>query len=70
MDINQFLQSLWTWLAGFASSFPDNYILPHLELIIQVGALLIVAYVLGKIGKAVTVKILSVIGLKKVTIRS
>jgi hypothetical protein len=70
MDINEFLQSLWTWLVGFFSSFPENYILPHLQLIIQVGALLIVAYVLGKIGKAVTVKILSVIGLKKVTIRS
>lgn len=70
MDINDFVQSLWTWLVGFFGAFPENYILPNIQLIVQVGALIIVAYVLGKIGKAVTVKILSVIGLRKVTIRS
>jgi small-conductance mechanosensitive channel len=70
MDIQEFLQSLWSWLVQFLSTFPENYILPNLQLIIQVGALLVVAYVLGKIGKAVTVKLLSIAGLKKVTIRS
>ncbi len=70
MDIQEFAQSLWTWMVNFFSSFPETYILPNLQLIIQAGALLITAYILGKIGKAVTVKLLSIIGLKKVTIRS
>jgi small-conductance mechanosensitive channel len=70
MDINEFLQSLWAWLVQFVSNFVPNYILPNLQLIIQVGLLLVVAYILGKIGKAVTVKLLSIAGLKKVTVRS
>ena len=70
MDINEFLQSLWTWLVQFASTFPETYVLPNLQLIIQVVALLVVAYVIGKLGKAITVKLLSIAGLKTVTIRS
>lgn len=70
MDITEFLQSMWTWLVEFFSNFPQNYILPNLQLIIQVVVLILMAYVLGKIGKAVTVKLLSIAGLKKVTIRS
>jgi small-conductance mechanosensitive channel len=70
MDVMEFLQSLWAWLVDFFSNFAPNYIFPNLQLIIQVGILLIVAYILGKIGKAITVKLLSVAGLKKVTIRS
>jgi small-conductance mechanosensitive channel len=70
MDINEFLQSLWAWLLEFANNFAPNYILPNLQLIIQVGILLVVAYALGKIGKAVTVKLLSIAGLRKVTVRS
>lgn len=70
MDINEFLQSLWNWLMQFVNDFVPNYILPNLQLIIQVGLLLVVAYLLGKIGKAVTVKLLSLAGLRKVTVRS
>ena len=70
MDVMEFLQSLWAWLVDFFSSFAPNYIFPNLQLIVQVGVLLLVAYILGKIGKAITVKLLSVTGLKKVTIRS
>lgn len=70
MDIQEFLTSLWTWLVDFFSRFPENYILPNLQIIIQVAILLLVAYVLGRIGKAITVKLLSIVGLKKVTIRS
>jgi small-conductance mechanosensitive channel len=69
MEIQEFLQSLWSWLVGFLTSFPQNYILPNLQLIIQVAVLLLMAYVLGKIGKAVTVKLLNIAGLKKVTAR-
>ncbi len=70
MEIQEFLQSMWTWLVEFFSTFPQNYILPNLQLIIQVAVLILMAYILGKIGKAVTVKLLSIAGLKKVTIRS
>ena len=70
MDINEFLQSLWSWLMQFVNEFVPNYILPNLQLIIQVGLLLVVAYLLGKIGKAVAVKLLSLAGLRKVTVRS
>ena len=70
MDVMEFLQSLWAWLVDFFSNFAPNYIFPNLQLIIQVGILLLVAYILGKIGKAITVKLLSIAGLKKVTIRS
>jgi small-conductance mechanosensitive channel len=70
MDIQEFLNSLWAWLVNFVSSFPGTYILPNLQIIIQVAIILIVGYVLGKLGKAITIKLLSVAGLKKVTIRS
>ena len=70
MDIQEFLSSLWAWLVEFFSGFVPNYILPNLQIIIKVTILLIVGYVVGKIGKAVTVKLLSVSGLRKVTIRS
>ena len=70
MDVNEFLQSLWVWLVQFVNDFAPNYILPNLQLIIQVGLLLVVAYILGFIGKAVTVKLLSLAGLRKVTVRS
>ncbi len=70
MDINEFLNALWAWIVQFASDFVPNYILPNLQLIIQVGLMVVVAYALGKIGKAVTIKLLSIAGLKKVTVRS
>ena len=70
MEIQEFLQSMWNWLVEFFMTFPQNYILPNLQLIVQVAVLILMAYILGKIGKAVTVKLLSIAGLKKVTIRS
>jgi len=68
--IQDFLQSLWIWLVSLAERFIPNYILPNLQIIVQVVILLIVAYIVGKIVKAVTVKILSVVGFKRMTTRS
>jgi small-conductance mechanosensitive channel len=46
------------------------YILPNIQIIIQVIILLIVGYIGGKLGKIIIVKILSVTGLKKITIKT
>lgn len=70
MDINEFFQELWVWFVDFANNFAPNYILPHLQIIIQVAVMLVVAFILGFIGKTVTVKLLSIAGLRKVTVRS
>jgi len=70
MDINLFLQNLWIWMVSFLNSFVPNYVIPNLRLIIQTLVLLLVAYVIGRTAKAVTIKLLSMAGLKKVTIRT
>ena len=58
------------WLSEFLGNLGPNYVLPNLRIFAQVIILLMVAYVAGRISKAIVVKILSVAGLKKVTIRS
>lgn len=68
--VTEFLNSLWLWLVSFMTGLIPNYIIPNLQIILQVFILLIVAYIAGRIGKALTVKLLSVAGLKKITIRS
>jgi len=59
-----------TWLTSFVQRLLPDYILPNLQLIIQVLILLILAYVIGKLGKVVTRKILSAVGFKRVTTRT
>jgi len=61
---------IWTWLATFAQRFWPDYVLPNLQLIIQVVILLLVGYIVGKIGKLVVTKILSAVGLKRITTRT
>jgi hypothetical protein len=68
--LNEFFAGLWTWLVSFFTGLIPNYVLPNLQIILQVLILLVVAYVSGRVGKALTVKLLSVAGLKKITIRS
>ncbi len=68
--LTEFFGGLWAWLVSFFTGLIPNYILPNLQIILQVLILLIVAYVSGRVGKALTVKLLSVAGLKKITIRS
>jgi small-conductance mechanosensitive channel len=68
--VTEFLNLTWAWLVSFFSGLIPNYILPNLQIILQVLILLVVAYVSGRVGKALTVKLLSVAGLKKITIRS
>jgi hypothetical protein len=64
------LQNIWVWIVGFLNQFIPNYILPNLQLIIQIIILLFVAYIIGKIGKIITTKILGVVGLKRITAKT
>lgn len=68
--INEILQSTWIWITNFTNNVMPVYILPNIQIIIQVVILLIVGYIGGKLGKMIIVKILSVTGLKKITIRT
>jgi len=70
VTIEGFFQSLWTWIVSFFNNFIPNYILPNLQLIIQVFILLVVAYVVGKIGKFIVTRILSASGFKRITTRT
>ena len=58
------------WIITFVNRFIPDYIIPNLQLIIQVIILLIVGYVAGKLGKVIITKILSAVGLKRITRRT
>lgn len=69
-DLNTFLESLQAWLVSFFKQFVPEYILPNLQLIIQIIIILLIGYLVGKIGKVVVTKILSVAGLKRITAKT
>ena len=54
-------------MIGFLGDLIPTYILPNIRLILTLILLLVVAYVSGKIIKIITVKILNVVGLRKIT---
>jgi small-conductance mechanosensitive channel len=70
MDLNAFLQPLLVWLADFSARLLPEYIIPNLRIILQIVLILVVAYVTGKIGKALTKRLLNIIGLKNLTEKS
>jgi len=70
MNVQEFFQLLSTTIVEFLNKLIPEYIVPNLQLIIQVIGLSIVAYVVGRVAKAITVRILSMVGLKRITIRS
>jgi len=70
MDLNAILQSIQAWLLSFFEHLVPNYILPNIQIIIQIITILIVGYVVGKIAKIVISKILYVAGLKRVTTKT
>ncbi len=65
-----FLQTLWVWFVSVLNSVFMNYVIPNLQLIVQIVILVIVGYITGIICKTITVKILTMIGFKKITTRS
>ncbi len=70
MDFNSLWQSIVTWLGQFSSRLLPDYIIPNLWLIFEVVLILIVAYIIGRVGKTVTKRILSIVGLKRLTAKS
>jgi hypothetical protein len=70
MDFNAFGQTVWEWLVEFSNRLLPEYILPNLWLIFEIVLLLIAAYIMGRAGKFVTKRLLSVVGLKRMTARS
>ena len=70
MNVQEFLHMLGTAVVDFFSRFVPEYVVPNIQMIIQVIVLLVVAYVVGRIAKTITVKLLSMVGLKRITIRS
>jgi len=70
MTIEEFFGSLYLWITDFVANFGSDYVLPNLRLFAQILILLVVAYIAGRISKAIVVKLLSVAGLKKISVRS
>ena len=62
--------SAYSSFISFASTFIPNFVIPNLQLIIQVVIILIAGYVTGRVVKVVTVKVLNVVGLKRITSKS
>ena len=69
-DFNTILQNAWLWLADFSRQLVPNYIIPNFQLILQVLLILIGGYIVGRIGKSVTIRLLAMAGLKKVTLKT
>lgn len=69
-DINALLAGAYDWFSAFAQGFLPTYISPNLEIITQLVILVIVGYLVGKMGKAIAKKILSVVGLQRITTRT
>lgn len=69
-SINEIFQAVGVWVTDFTTNVMPVYLLPNVQILIQIIILLIVGYIGGKIAKIVVVKILSVSGLKKITIRA
>lgn len=70
LDVIALLQEVYAWILSFIQDFIPNYIVPNLQLIIQILGIIIVGYIAGRISKAVIRRILSVTGLRRLTARS
>lgn len=69
-EIQGFLGFVLAWIMGFFENFIPLYITPNLQLITQTVLLIIGAFITGKIVKALTVKLLGVAGLKRITTKT
>ncbi|MEE9323023.1 MAG: mechanosensitive ion channel domain-containing protein [Candidatus Aenigmarchaeota archaeon] len=69
-DINAFLQSTYAWIVNFLKELFPKYIVPNIQLIIQIVLIIVVGYIAGRISKAIVGKILYVTGLRRMTART
>jgi len=70
MDFGTLAQPLISWAADFSARIMPDYIIPNLRIILQLVFFLVLAYIVGKIGKSLTGKLLNVVGLKRMTEKS
>ena len=70
MDLNTLMQPVWAWMVDFSNKLLPVYIVPNLWLMFEVVLILIVAYIVGRFGKFITKRLLSMVGLKRMTAKS
>lgn len=70
MDLNTLMQPVWAWMVDFSNKLLPVYIVPNLWLMFEVVLILIVAYIVGRFGKFITKRMLSMVGLKRMTAKS
>ena len=63
-------ESFYAAIVGIIDQVVPKFILPNISLIIQIVLLLIIGFIAGKIVKAVAMKLLNIVGLKRITTRS
>ncbi|RLJ08963.1 MAG: hypothetical protein DRP16_00240 [Candidatus Aenigmatarchaeota archaeon] len=69
-DIFSIFQAVWSYFISSLNIFIPQYILPNLQLILQIILILIVGFFVARLSKTVTVKLLTMAGLRKITIRT
>jgi hypothetical protein len=70
MAFEEIPQIIGQEIMQFFYSFVPNFIIPNLQLIVQIIILLILGFIVGKLSKSLVTRILSIIGLKRVTAKS
>jgi hypothetical protein len=68
--VMQMLQSAWFWIINLLNRLIPDYILPNFQLIIQIVILLVVGYIVGRVVKIIVVKLMGIVGLKRITTRT
>ncbi|MFQ5647889.1 MAG: hypothetical protein ACE5FW_01515, partial [Candidatus Aenigmatarchaeota archaeon] len=70
MNLESFFQFAWNWLVVFFTQTLPGLVLPNLQLIVQLIVLIIIGYIVGRLAKVIMVKLLGVVGLKRITTRT
>jgi len=70
MSPKEFLEAFGAKVLMFLQKLIPEYILPNLQLIIQVLILMFLAFIIGRALKTITIKILKSLGLKRITTRT
>ncbi len=58
------------WILTFFQRLVPDYILPNIQVIVQILLLFVAGYIVGKLGKLIVTKTLSAVGLKRITSRT
>jgi len=67
VDILGMLNMVFVWALTFMQQLLPVYIMPNLQIVLQVILLLVLAWIFGRIIKVVTIKLLGVSGIKRIT---